>query len=93
MTHQFIFSEKIIFIQMYEHILEIIRQVYWIFGNVTCAGYPLPDIDTISASGELDNYSVLNLVVYGESEGHLDMMDGLIVNLLQEKWKVFARYR
>ena len=78
---------------MYEHILEIIRQVYWIFGNVTCAGYPLPDIDTISASGELDKYSVLNLVVYGESEGHLDMMDGLIVNLLKEKWKVFARYR
>ena len=36
---------------------------------------------------------ILNLVVYGESEGHLDMMDGLIVNLLKEKWKVFARYR
>jgi hypothetical protein len=50
---------------MYEHILEIIRQIYWIYGNVTCAGYPLPDIDTISAAGELDKFSVLNLVVYG----------------------------
>lgn len=79
--------------EMYEHILEIIRQIYWIYGNVTCAGYPLPDIDTISASGELDKFSALNLVVYGESEGHLDMMDGLIVNLLKEKWKVFARFR
>ncbi|XP_053381357.1 transient receptor potential cation channel subfamily V member 5-like isoform X2 [Mercenaria mercenaria] len=79
--------------EMYEHILEIIRQIYWIYGNVTCAGYPLPDVDTISASGELDKFSVLNLVVYGESEGHLDMMDGLIVNLLKEKWKVFARFR
>ncbi|XP_052249254.1 transient receptor potential cation channel subfamily V member 6-like isoform X6 [Dreissena polymorpha] len=79
--------------EMYEHILELIRHVHWIYGNVTCAGYPLPDIDTISATGELDNHSVLNLVVYGESEGHLDMMDGLIVNLLKEKWKVFARFR
>ncbi|XP_052789792.1 transient receptor potential cation channel subfamily V member 5-like isoform X3 [Mya arenaria] len=79
--------------EMYEHILEIIRHIHWIFGNVTCAGYPLPDIDTISAAGELDKFSVLNLVVYGESEGHLDMMDGLIVNLLKEKWKVFARFR
>ncbi|KAL4218965.1 hypothetical protein ACF0H5_021551 [Mactra antiquata] len=80
---------------MYEHILEIIRQIYWIYGNVTCGGYPLPDIDTISPAGELDKFSVLNLVVYGvsESEGHLDMMDGLIVNLLHEKWKVFARFR
>jgi len=52
---------------MYEHILEIIRQIYWIFGNVTCAGYPLPDIDTISATGDLDKHSVLNLVVYGVS--------------------------
>nr|KAG5703052.1 hypothetical protein BaRGS_016213 [Batillaria attramentaria] len=28
-----------------------------------------------------------------EEEGHLNMMDGLIVDLLQEKWKTFARYR
>ena len=28
-----------------------------------------------------------------ESEGHLDMFDGLIVSLLKEKWKVFARFR
>ncbi|KAJ8300412.1 hypothetical protein KUTeg_021931 [Tegillarca granosa] len=50
---------------MYEHILEKVRQVYWIYGSVTCAGYPLKDIDTISPSGEINKDSVLNLVVYG----------------------------
>lgn len=54
---------------MYEYILEKIRQVVWIFGNVTCAGYPLKDIDTISETGEINRNSVLNLVVYGV--GHL----------------------
>ena len=54
-----------IIFQMYEHILEKIRQVVWIYGNVTCAGYPLTDIDTIAESGEINRNSVLNLVVYG----------------------------
>ncbi|XP_046567437.1 LOW QUALITY PROTEIN: transient receptor potential cation channel subfamily V member 5-like [Haliotis rubra] len=78
---------------MYEHILEIEREVFWLFGNVTCAGYPLDEIDTISSSGEINKDSALNLIVYGEEEGHLDMMDGLVVNLLKEKWKTFARFR
>lgn len=56
-------------LQMYEYILEKIREVVWIFGNVTCAGYPLKDIDTISETGEINRNSVLNLVVYGV--GHL----------------------
>ncbi|KAK3576060.1 hypothetical protein CHS0354_018329 [Potamilus streckersoni] len=78
---------------MYEYILEKIRQVYWIYGNVTSAGYPLQDIDTITATGEIHENSALNLIVYGDHDSHLSMMDGLVVNLLQEKWKTFARYR
>ncbi|KAK3576059.1 hypothetical protein CHS0354_018328 [Potamilus streckersoni] len=78
---------------MYEHILENIRQVYWIYGNVTSAGYPLQDIDTITATGEIHENSALNLIVYGDHHSHIGMMDGLVVNLLQEKWKTFARYR
>ncbi|XP_022322064.1 transient receptor potential cation channel subfamily V member 5-like isoform X3 [Crassostrea virginica] len=79
--------------EMYEHILEKIRQVVWIYGNVTCAGYPLTDIDTIAESGEINRNSVLNLVVYGTEDGHLDMMDGLIVELLKDKWKTFVGHR
>lgn len=79
--------------EMYEYILEKIREVVWIFGNVTCAGYPLKDIDTISETGEINRNSVLNLVVYGAEDGHLDMMDGLIVELLKDKWKTFVGHR
>lgn len=50
---------------MYEHILEKERQVYWIYGNVTCAGYPLTHIDTISPTGEINTDSALNIIVYG----------------------------
>ncbi|KAL8561177.1 hypothetical protein ACOMHN_029248 [Nucella lapillus] len=76
---------------MYEHVLEKERQVLWIFANVTSAGYPLAAIDTISPSGEINHNSALNLIVYGKDGSHLNMMDGLIVDLLQEKWKTFVR--
>ena len=56
---------------MYEHILEKVRSVVWIYGNVTCAGYPLKYIDTISETGEINKDSVLSLVVYGVSVTNL----------------------
>lgn len=52
---------------MYEHILEIDREVYWIYGNVTCAGYPLENLDTISEKGEISTNSAMYHVVYGVS--------------------------
>ena len=52
-------------LQMYEHILEIEREVYWIYGSVTCAAYPLLDIDTISESGDINVNSAMYHVVYG----------------------------
>ena len=53
---------------MYEHILEIERQVYWIYGSVTCAAYPLEHIDTISATGEININSAMYHVVTGVSQ-------------------------
>ena len=50
---------------MYEHILEIEREVYWVFGDVTCAGYPLQEIDTISSTGEINKDSALYHIVQG----------------------------
>ncbi|XP_059151469.1 transient receptor potential cation channel subfamily V member 5-like [Physella acuta] len=78
---------------MFEHILEMVREVYWLFCNVTSAGYPLTDVDTISRTGEINMDSALHLIVKGNLEGHLDMMDGVIVKLLQEKWKTFVSFR
>ncbi|KAL5011500.1 hypothetical protein ScPMuIL_010051 [Solemya velum] len=79
--------------EMYNHILTMIQHVYWVYGNVTCAGFPVHDIDTISPTGEINRNSVLSLIVYGEDRAHLEMMDGLMVNLLDEKWKTFVRHR
>ncbi len=55
------------FSQMYDHILQIEREVFWEFGDVTCAGYPLDVIDTISPEGNINKNSVLALIVYGVS--------------------------
>ncbi|CAF1153906.1 unnamed protein product [Adineta ricciae] len=79
--------------EMFDHILQKIRTVYWQYGNVTCAGYPLDDIDTIGKDGSLNDTSALNIIVRGESAGHLDMMDGLIVQLLNEKWRTFIKFK
>jgi len=51
--------------QMFEHIMKIDREMYWIYGNVACAGYPLEHIDTIADTGEINTNSVLYHVVYG----------------------------
>ena len=55
------------FIQIYDHILGIEREVYWIFGNVTCAAYPLEHIDTISEAGEVNTKSAMYQIIYGVS--------------------------
>ena len=48
---------------MYDHILEMVREVYWMYGNVTSAGYPLSDVDTISRTGDINMNSALYLIV------------------------------
>lgn len=52
---------------MYEHIINLERQQYWEYGDITCAGYPLKEIDTISETGEINTNSTLSLIVYGVS--------------------------
>lgn len=79
--------------EMYDHIINLERQQYWEYGEVTCAGYPLKEIDTISETGEINTNSTLSLIVYGDKEEHLFMMDGIIFSLLEEKWRTFARDR
>jgi hypothetical protein len=52
---------------MFDHILQKVRTVYWQYGNVTCAGYPLDDIDTIGKDGSLNETSALSIMVRGVS--------------------------
>ncbi|XP_076042112.1 uncharacterized protein LOC143026009 [Oratosquilla oratoria] len=76
------------------HILNIDREIYWQIGNITCAAYPLEDLDTINyRTGETQKKSALNLITYGEKEAHLDLMEGPIVDLLKVKWSTFVKFR
>nr|CAD7571207.1 unnamed protein product [Timema californicum] len=59
-------SAKLARIEMFFHILNIEREIYWQIGSITCAAYPLPQIDTIdSKTGNISKDSALNLVVFG----------------------------
>uniref|UniRef100_T1IIR8 Ion transport domain-containing protein n=1 Tax=Strigamia maritima TaxID=126957 RepID=T1IIR8_STRMM len=79
---------------MFFHILNLEREVYWQLGGIVCAAYPLQHIDTVdTTTGEINNVSALNLIVYGEKEGHIDMMDGMIMDLLNAKWNSFVKFR
>jgi hypothetical protein len=53
---------------MFDHILQKTRTIYWQYGNVTCAGYPLDDIDTIGKDGSLNDTSALSIIVRGVSK-------------------------
>nr|QYV98476.1 transient receptor potential cation channel subfamily V [Hirudo verbana] len=79
--------------EIYDHIVKVDREMYWIYGDVACAGYPLEHMDSISESGGINNDSVLCLIVYGEKPEHLEMIDGTVAQLLHEKWETFARFR
>ena len=35
-------------VQMFDHILTKEREVFWEYGGVTCAAFPLKDLDTVS---------------------------------------------
>ncbi|XP_035674128.1 transient receptor potential cation channel subfamily V member 5-like [Branchiostoma floridae] len=78
--------------KMFQHILETEREVYWTYGEVTCAAYNLTDLDTITPTGEINKKSALSLIIQGDKSKHLDMIDGLIYNLLKAKWKTYAKY-
>ncbi|KAI9554266.1 putative transient receptor potential cation channel subfamily V member 6 [Daphnia sinensis] len=79
---------------MFFHILKIQKEVYWQLGNVTCSAYALPQLDTIdSVTGGIDKDSVLNLVVFGDLEAHLELMDDVVIDLLHAKWNTFIKFR
>ncbi|KAI3383722.1 hypothetical protein SNEBB_005561 [Seison nebaliae] len=77
---------------MFKLILEIIREVYWTFGNVVCVAYPLTEIDTInSIDGHSEDKNVLNQIVHSSTIDHLELLEGPVLELLEEKWRKFIR--
>ncbi|KAG8249026.1 hypothetical protein J6590_029376 [Homalodisca vitripennis] len=87
-------AAKLARIEMFFHILNIEREIYWQIGSITCAAYPLSQIDTIdNETGNISKNSALNLVVFGEKDEHLELMDGVLVDLLHAKWNAFVKFR
>ena len=93
---------------MFFHVLNIDRDIYWQIGHVVCAAYPLTVLDTIDVqTGELNVKSALNLIVFGvtscldfqpvifvqKKPEHLDMIEGVVVDCLRAKWKAFIGRR
>lgn len=80
--------------EIFFHILNIEREIYWQIGSVTCAAYPLTQFDTIHPiTGGIQKESALNLIVFGESTMHLDLLEGPVMDLLHAKWNTFVKFR
>ncbi|XP_059608807.1 transient receptor potential cation channel subfamily V member 5 [Phlebotomus argentipes] len=87
-------AAKLARVEMFFHILNIEREIYWQLGSVTCAAYPLSQIDTIDVeTGHISKNSALNLVVFGDKDEHLELMDGVLIDLLKVKWNTFVKSR
>ncbi|XP_035731600.1 transient receptor potential cation channel subfamily V member 5-like isoform X1 [Vespa mandarinia] len=87
-------SAKLGRVEMFFHILNIEREIYWQIGNITCVAYPLSQIDTIDLhTGQISHNSALNLIVFGDKDEHLELLDGTLVDLLNAKWNTFVKDR
>ncbi|CAH1105223.1 unnamed protein product [Psylliodes chrysocephalus] len=87
-------AAKIARTDMFFHILNLEREIYWQIGSITCAAYPLSQIDTIDMeTGHICKISALNLVVFGDKDEHLELLDGLLIDLLHAKWNTFVKFK
>ncbi|GBP18545.1 Transient receptor potential cation channel subfamily V member 6 [Eumeta japonica] len=87
-------TAKLARIELFFHILNIEREIYWQIGATTCAAYPLGQVDTIDTeTGLISKDSALNLVVFGEKDEHLDLLEGMLIDLLKTKWNTFVKFR
>ncbi|KAK0410590.1 hypothetical protein QR680_005217 [Steinernema hermaphroditum] len=79
---------------MFEQILSLEGEIFWVYGAASSVAYPLAKIDTISEeTGALNEDSALSYVVYGGTQEHLALLEGLLEDLLQAKWDQFARFQ
>ncbi|CAJ0939097.1 unnamed protein product, partial [Mesorhabditis belari] len=85
-------SAKLAKKQMFIELLDMESEAVWVYGESSQTAFPLGNIDTINQeTGEMNENSALALVVYGETSEHLELLDGLLENILQSKWDSYAR--
>uniref|UniRef100_A0A914C6N5 ANK_REP_REGION domain-containing protein n=1 Tax=Acrobeloides nanus TaxID=290746 RepID=A0A914C6N5_9BILA len=78
--------------RMFEELLHLESNVNWSYAEALSMAYPLAKIDTINEeTGHLNEDSALSLVVYGETEEHLELLEGLLEDVLDAKWESFGK--
>lgn len=77
---------------MFENIAEVERHIYWTYGGVMSAAYPLEHLDSIEpTSGQVNRNSALAIVVYGNSAEHLNLLPNLLEQLVHKKWITYGK--
>ncbi|OWF42778.1 Transient receptor potential cation channel subfamily V member 6 [Mizuhopecten yessoensis] len=80
--------------KIFKEMLELGSLEFWRYSNITCSAYPLLALDSIGPKGETNWNSALMIIINGERDEHLDMLEGGVMRqLLDEKWERFARKR
>ncbi|CAI9719439.1 transient receptor potential cation channel subfamily V member 5-like [Octopus vulgaris] len=78
--------------EIFHVMLELSAIELWRYSNITCSVYPIANLDTVDPDGVTSWTTALNLILDGETDEHLDMMEGKVIKqLLDEKWKTFAQ--
>lgn len=60
-------AAKLARVEIFNHILEVKRKIYWVYADISCAAYLLRDVDTINDDGKTNDLSALYLIVNGVS--------------------------
>ncbi len=79
--------------EMFQFILKQQRRSIWCYADVACVAYPLQTVDTVGPDGQTDTASALYLIANGKSNKHLDLLEGLVIDLFNRKWSTYVKQR
>ncbi|CAG5121339.1 unnamed protein product [Candidula unifasciata] len=77
---------------IFKEMMDLDSIEFWRFSTTLCSAHPLHTLDTIAPDGSTNKNSALMIIVNGDKEDHLEMLEGGVMRqLLIEKWKTFAK--
>jgi len=79
--------------EMFQFILKQQRHFIWCYADVVCVAYPLETVDTIGHDGQTDTTSALYLIANGKSIKHLELLEGLVIDMFNRKWSTYVKQR
>ena len=78
---------------MFQFILEKLRIVWFTYADISYGSYPLATIDTIAQDGTTDTKSAIFLITNGETDEHLELLEGFVVDLINQKWNSYIKHK